>query len=251
MSGHSKWSTIKRQKGVTDVRRGQLFAKLSRDITLATQKGNSGDLEMNFRLRLAVQKARDANMPSDNVERAIKKGLGEGDGAELQELTYEGYGPAGVAILVEAMTDNRNRTAAEVRTSFSRHGGNLGEVGSVGWLFAQKGLLAVAPGAGDTDEIGILAIDAGAEDVLVDADGSMEIQTAPDELEAVRDRLVAAGITTAGAELSMVPATTIHLSTGDAEEVLKLLDRLEDLDDVQRVYSNADFPEEVLAAAGA
>ena len=250
MSGHSKWSTIKRQKGVVDARRGVIFAKLSRDITLATKRGNSGDPDMNFHLRLAIQKAREVNMPNENIDRAVRKGLGEGDGVELEELTYEGYGPGGIAILVEAMTDNRNRTAAEVRAAFSRSGGNLGEVGSVGWLFSSHGVITIAPG-GDADEIALVAIDLGAEDVQVDTDSSIEIITAPDDLEKIRDGLEKAGTALDNTEIAMVPTTTIPLSTQDAEAVLRLLDRLEELDDVQRVYSNADFPEEVLAAAGA
>ncbi len=251
MSGHSKWSTIKRQKGVTDTRRGALFTKLSKDITLATKQGNSGDPDLNFRLRLALLKAREANMPQDNIQRAIRKGLGEDDGAELQELTYEGYGPAGIAILVETMTDNRNRTAAEVRAAFSRYGGNLGEVGSVGWLFSSRGVITIAPAAGDPDAVALVAIDLGAEDVRADADGSIEIITMPDDLEKVRDGLEKAGIALDNTDIAMVPTTTTPLTTPDAESVLRLLDRLEELDDVQRVYSNGDFPEEVLAAAGA
>ena len=251
MSGHSKWSTIKRQKGVTDTRRGALFTKLSKDITLATKQGNSGDPDLNFRLRLALLKAREANMPQDNIQRAIRKGLGEDDGAELQELTYEGYGPAGIAILVETMTDNRNRTAAEVRAALSRYGGNLGDVGSVGWLFSSRGVITIAPAAGDPDAVALVAIDLGAEDVRVDADGSIEIITMPDDLEKVRDGLETAKIALDNTEIAMVPTTTIPLTTPDAESVLRLLDRLEELDDVQRVYSNGDFPEEVLAAAGA
>ncbi|HWO93743.1 MAG TPA: YebC/PmpR family DNA-binding transcriptional regulator [Dehalococcoidia bacterium] len=250
MAGHSKWAQIKRQKAVVDARRGQLFGKLARDIAVAARQGGSGDPALNFRLRLAVQKAREANMPNDNIERAIKRGVGEGGASELQEVAYEGYGPGGVAILVQALTDNRNRTVADVRTAFSRHGGNLGEAGCVAWQFSQKGQVTVPPGAGDPDEIGLLAIDLGAEDFKVDTDGSMEIITAPENLESVRDGFAAAGIHIDDADLVMHPSQTIRIDARDADTLLRLFDRLDELDDVQRVYSNADIPEEVLAAAG-
>lgn len=249
MSGHSKWSQIKRQKGVADVRRGALFTKLSREISVAAKQGG-GDLDMNFRLRLAVQKAREANMPADNIERAIKRATGGGDGAELHEISYEGYGPNGVAILVEALTDNRNRTVAEVRSVFTRGGGSLGESGSVAWQFDNRGIVTVKADGRDPEEITLTAIDAGAEDFDVTDDG-IEISTDPARLEAVRKALLDAGYEVSSAELAMLPKTPIHIEGQDAVQVLKLLDRLEDLDDVQRVYSNAEFPDDVLAAYSA
>lgn len=251
MAGHSKWAQIKRAKGVTDQRRGQLFAKLAKDISSAVRQGGGPDPVANFRLRLAIQKGRDANMPNDNIERAIQRGAGQGSTNDLDEITYEGYGPGGIAILVQAMTGNRNRTAAEVRVAFSKLGGNLGEVGCVAWQFAQKGLISIAPTAGDSEDIGLRAIDLGAEDVKVDTDGSIEILAAATDLEQVRDGLEAAGVPFENADVVMYPSTTIRLGVRDAEATLRLLDRLEELDDVQRVYSNADFPEEVLATAGA
>lgn len=250
MSGHSKWAQIKRQKGVTDVRRGAIFTKLSREITVAAKQGGGGDPDTNFRLRLAVQKARENNMPADNIERAIKRATGGGDGAELQEITYEGYGPNGIAILVEALTDNRNRTVAEVRSAFTRGGGSLGEAGSVAWQFENRGVVTVEAGGHDPEEITLAAIDAGAEDVE-EHDGTVEILTAPASLEAVRKALLDAGYEVSSAELSMTPSTPISLDASVSAQVLKLLERLEDLDDVQRVYSNADFAEEAIAAYSA
>jgi YebC/PmpR family DNA-binding regulatory protein len=249
MSGHSKWAQIKRQKGVADVRRGALFTKLSREITVAAKQGVP-DPEMNFRLRLAVQKAREANMPADNIERAIKRATGGGEGGELQEIAYEGYGPHGVAILVEALTDNRNRTVAEVRSVFTRGGGSLAEAGAVAWQFDSRGVVTVNAQGRDPEEVTLTAIDAGAEDFSV-TDGTVEVYTAPGDLEAVRQALANAGYEVTSTELSMVPKTPIHLEGEDAVQVLRLLDKLEELDDVQRVYSNADFPDEVLAAYSA
>ncbi len=249
MSGHSKWSQIKRQKGVTDVRRGALFTKLSREIIVAAKQGG-GDPDANFRLRLAVQKAREANMPADNIERAIKKATGGADGAELQEVTYEGYGPGGVAIMVDGLTDNRNRTVAEIRSAFSRGGGNLGESGSVAWQFENRGVVTVNAAAHDPEVITLAAIDAGAEDFEVE-DGAVEIYTDPSSLEVVRKAVLDAGFEVTSAELSMVAKTPMHLAGAEATQVLKMLDRLEELDDVQRVYSNAEFPDDVLAAFSA
>ncbi len=251
MAGHSKWAQIKRQKGVTDSRRGQLFGKLARDVTVATRQGGGGNPALNFRLRIAVQKARDANMPNDNIERAVRRGMGEGGGAELHEVTYEGYGPGGTALLVVATTDNRNRTAADVRGAFAKNGGNLGDVGCVAWQFSSKGLITIPPGAGDAGEIALAAIDLGAEDVKLDTDGSVEVVTEPGRLEAVRDGLTEIGVPLENADIAMLPSSTVPLSARDAEATMRLVDRLEELDDVQRVYSNADFPDEVLAAAGA
>ena len=244
MSGHSKWSSIKHQKGVTDARRGQLFTKLTREIIVAVRQGGSNP-EANFRLRLAVQKARDNNMPLDNIERAIKRGSGELEGATLVELTLEGYGPGGAAILVQALSDNRNRTIQDVRNIFSRSGGSLGESGCVAWLFDLKGLISVETNDLDAEELALQAIDAGAEDVKVE-NNYVEIYTKPEELEAVRTALEQKNLPVASAELSMMPKTTVGLEEKTALQTLKLLDKLEELDEVQHVSSNADFPNSIL-----
>jgi YebC/PmpR family DNA-binding regulatory protein len=246
MSGHSKWSQIKRQKGAADARRGQLFTKLGREITVAARQGGP-DPSANFRLRLAVQKARDNNMPADTIERAIKRGTGGTEGAALSEATYEGYGPGGAAILVEALTDNRNRTVSDVRATFARAGGSLGEAGCVAWIFESRGVVTIPVRDQEAEELALLAIDAGAEDVKVE-DDTVEVYSKPTELENVRRSLEEAGVTVASAEVSMVPKSTVSLGEREAEQTLKLLDRLEELDDVQRVHSNADFPDSVLAA---
>ncbi len=246
MSGHSKWSTIKHQKGATDVKRGALFTKLSRGITLAVRQGG-GDPDMNFKLRLAIDKAKASNMPSDNISRTIKRASGEGAGGEiLEEIVYEGYGPGGSAILLQAVTASRNRTAGEIRSTFNRGGGNLGEAGCVSWNFENKGVITVEMAdQAKAEELGLLAIDAEADDINVE-DGLLEVYTAPDKLIPVRKALEAAGVTIASAELSLVPKTTIRLDPHAAEQTLKLLDHLEELDDVQKAYTNADFPPEVL-----
>ncbi len=244
MSGHSKWSQIKHQKVVTDARRGQLFTKLAREIIVAVREGGSNP-EANIRLRLAIQKARDSNMPHDNIERAIKRGAGETEGASLDELILEGYGPSGGAILVKALTDNRNRTLQDVRNIFARNGGNLGESGCVAWLFAAKGLIRVEANDRDTEELALAAIDAGAEDVNVD-NSQMEIYTKPEELEAVRKVLEEKKISVASVELATVPQTTVELEEKTAEQTLRLLDKLEELDEVQSVASNVNFPDSVL-----
>ena len=246
MSGHSKWSTIKHQKGVTDAKRGAMFTKLSRDIALAVKEGG-GDPDMNFRLRLAVEKAKNSNMPQDNIARAIKRASGGGEGAEdLEEIIYEGYGPGGGAILLQALTPNRNRTAADVRATFTRGGGNLGESGCVAWNFESKGLITVEMENEERgEELGLLAIDVGADDVKLE-DGILEIFTAPDQLLEIRGALEAQGITPESAEVSMVPKATIALEDSAAEQTLKLLDSLEELEDIQKAYTNADFPPEVL-----
>ena len=244
MSGHSKWSTIKRQKGVTDARRGQLFTKLAREIIVAVRE--SGDNpESNFRLRLAIQKARDNNMPLDNIERAIKRGSGQIEGAILVEMVLEGYGPSGVAILVQALSDNRNRTLQEVRNIFTRQGSNLGEAGCVAWLFDSRGLITVETNGKDAEELALEAIDAGAEDVKIE-NNYVEIYTKPTELEKVRGALEANNITVASAELSMIPKTTVELEEKAALQTLRLLDKLEELDEVQHVSSNADFSDAIL-----
>ena len=247
MSGHSKWSQIKRQKGLADARRGQVFTKLGREITVAARQGG-GDAETNARLRLAIERAREANMPKDNIERAIKRGTGgEAGAAQLEEIVYEGYGPGGIAVLVEALTDNRNRTASDLRSMFSKAGGNLGEAGSVAWQFETRGVITLDANGRDPDDLALLAIDSGADDVSVDA-ASVEVYTRPESLSDVRQRLTEAEVPVASAEVMKVPKTTVTLDARHAEQVLRLLDKLDELDDVQRVSSNADFPEEVLAA---
>ena len=247
MAGHSKWKQIKRQKAVTDARRGAVFTKLGREVTVAARTGGP-DPDSNARLRLAILKARESNMPVDVIERAISKATGEADAGQLDEVTYEGYAPGGAAVLVEALTDNRNRTVAEVRNAFGRGGGNLGEAGSVAWVFSTRGLitLTLARGA-DADEVALAAIDAGAEDFVAEGD-TLSVYTRPDDLEAVRKELIEAGHEPTSAEIARVPSSTVSLDEREAVQTLRLLDRLEELDDVQRVYSNADFPDAVLSA---
>ncbi len=244
MSGHSKWSSIKHQKGVTDARRGQLFTKLTREIIVAVRQGGSSP-EANFRLRLAIQKARDNSMPLENIERAIKRGSGTMEGAALVEMVLEGYGPNGAAILVQALTDNRNRTLQDVRNIFSRHNGSLGESGCVAWLFDSKGLITIKTNELDTEELALEAIDAGAEDVKVET-SFVEIYTKLEELEMVRKALEEKNLPITSAELSLVPKTMVELEEKPALQILKLLDKLEELDEVQRVSSNVDFSDSVL-----
>ena len=249
MSGHSKWSTIKRQKGANDTRRGQLFTKLGREISVAVRRGGP-DPDANFNLRLAVQRARDNNMPLDNIERAIKKAAGDGGSADdLLEVTYEGYGPGGAALMLQAVTDNRNRTVAEVRSTLTRNGGNLGETGSVAWNFDSKGVIMIAPGSEDPEEVALAAIDAGAEDVKIE-DSVLEVYTLPENLESVRKEMEAQNVTIDSAELSMIPKNVIELDEKGALQALRLMDKLEALDDIQRVFSNADFPPEALQSYG-
>ena len=245
MSGHSKWAQIKRQKGATDARRGQLFTKLGREIAVAARQGP--DPDTNSRLRMAIQRARDANMPLDTIDRAIKRAAGAGEAANFQEITYEGYGPNGVAVLVEALTDNRNRAAAEIRSVFSRNGGNLGESGSVRWLFEARGRITVQPDGRDPDEIALEVIDAGADDVQVDED-VLEVYTDPGHLEDLRRTLEGNGLNVVSSETDMVPSTTVALDERAAEQTIRLIERLEELDDVQNVYSNSEIPDEVAAA---
>ncbi len=251
MSGHSKWSQIKRQKGVTDGKRSQVFTRLGREVSVAARAGGP-DPEANPRLRLAIDRARAENMPKDNIDRAIKRATGEGGEGIIEEVVYEGYGPGGIAVLVQALTDNRNRTASDVRNAFSKAGGSLGEAGSVAWQFEMRGVISIDVKRGDAngrdaDDLALLAIDSGAEDVQVD-DGSVEIYTTPETLESVRKALIDAGIAVESAEVSQVPKNTVEIDAKHAGQALRLLDNLDDLDDVQRVASNADFPEEVLAA---
>ena len=243
MSGHSKWSSIKRQKGVTDQRRGQLFTKLTREIIVVVREGGSSP-ESNFRLRLAIQKARDNNMPSENIERAIKRGSGELGGVILSEIIMEGYGPNGVAILVEALTDNRNRTIQEVRSLFTRHGGSLAASGSVAWIFDTRGVITVETDGVDAEELAMAAIDAGADDVKEEK-GYLEIQTTPQNLETVR-KAVEQIKPPVSAEVQRVPKSTVVLDEKEAIQTLKLLDHLEELDDVQHVSANLDYSEAVL-----
>ena len=246
MGGHSHWSQVKRQKGAADAKRGQLFTKLGREITVAARQGGA-DPESNFRLRLAVQRARDNNMPNDTIERAIKRGAGGPDAAELIEATYEGYGPGGVAVLIDVVTDNRNRSVSEIRATMGRAGANLSEAGSVAWLFDNKGLIAINAGDSNSEDLALTAIDAGAEDVDIQ-DGRLEVYTRAEDLEKVRQALQEHGIEIESAELTKVPKSTINLGEKEALQALRLLDKLEELDDVQRVHSNAEFPDEVLTA---
>jgi YebC/PmpR family DNA-binding regulatory protein len=241
MSGHSKWATIKRKKGAADARRGQLFTKLAREIQVAAREGG-GDPESNFRLRLAVQKARTENMPQDNIQRAIQRGAGTGgDGAHFEEVMYEGYGPSGVAFLVQTLTDNRNRTVSEVRSIFTKAGGSLGESGSVAWMFEPRGLIFIEPKQGDdTDELTLAAIDAGAEDVAMEED-QLEVVTAFQDLKHVQDQLSLQGMHIANAETTMVPKTTMTLEEKGVEQTVRLIEKLEELDDVQTVYTNLDL----------
>jgi YebC/PmpR family DNA-binding regulatory protein len=243
MSGHSKWANIKRQKGVADAKRGQVFTKLAREIIVAVRQGGT-NLDSNFQLRLAVQKARDSNMPSDNIERAIKRGSGETGAAALTETKFEGYGPSGIAVLVEALTDNRNRTVQDVRRLFTRHGGNLGESGCVSWLFESRGVITVESNASDAEGIALRAIDAGAEDVRAE-NGYVEIYTQPQDLEKVR-KVIEEKEHVISAELSLAPKTTVLLEESKAVQALGFLDELEALDDVQRVFSNLDFSDTTL-----
>jgi YebC/PmpR family DNA-binding regulatory protein len=249
MAGHSKWASIKHKKKATDAKRGALFTKLTRAITVAAREGG-GDPEGNPSLALAVQKAKDASMPKDNIERAIAKGTGaDQDAAAIESITYEGYGPGGVAVLVEALTDNRNRTSSDVRHAFSKHGGNLGEPGSVAWIFEKKGAIVVDADRYDEDDL-MPAIDAGAEDV--DADGDvMEVVTGPAELAAIRAALEQAGVEIQSAELVMRPTNRVELDEGQAGTLMKLLDTLDDNDDVQAVHANFDVADDILERVAA
>jgi len=248
MSGHSKWSTIKRQKGANDAKRGALFTKVSREINVAARQGGP-DLEANYRLRLAVEKARrpPINMPADNIKRAIERATGSGDAEQFEEIVYEGYGPGGVAVLVEAQTDNRNRTAAEVRSIFTKSGGQLAGSGAVAWQFEPRGLIAVPKAGIDADEVALAAIDAGAADVDTDDPEAIEIYTEPGDLETVRRALESAGVAVESAESTMIAKQTVELDSSRARQALRLVEMLEDLDDVSRVSANFDIPEDVFA----
>jgi YebC/PmpR family DNA-binding regulatory protein len=246
MSGHSKWSTIKRQKGANDAKRGALFTKVAREISVAARQGG-GDPDANYRLRLAIEKARSVNMPADNIKRTIDKATGGGDAEQYEEIVYEGYGPGGVAVLVEAQTDNRNRTAAEVRSMFTKSGGQLAGSGAVAWQFEPRGLISIARGSLDADEVALTAIDAGADDVDTDDPETIDVYTSPGELEAVRKALEGAGVPVESAESTMIAKQTVELDAHKARQALRLVELLEDLDDVSRVTANFDIPEEVFA----
>ena len=248
MAGHSKWAGIKHKKAIVDARRGKLFTKLARAITVAAKEGG-GDVDGNPSLALAVQKAKDASMPKDNIERAIAKGTGEGSDADaLETVLYEGYGPGGVALLVEALTDNRNRTGSEVRHLFSKHGGNLGTTGAVAWQFERRGVVLVGAEGTDEDELVLLAADAGADDVERDA-STFVVTSAPEELKAVREALEAGGFAIESVELAMVPKTTVAVvDESTARRIVRLVEGLEETEDVQDVYANFDIPEDVLEA---
>ncbi len=242
MSGHSKWSTIKRKKAVIDAKRGKIFSKFVKEITVAARQGG-GDIDGNPRLRLVVDNAKSANMPMDNIERAIKKATGEVEGAQYLELTYEGYGPGGVAVLVESVTDNKNRTVAEVRHSLNKHGGSLGETGSVAWMFDRKGVIALASQGKTEDDIMELVLDAGAEDIQTEED-FFEVTSALEDFENVRKALVDGGLEIENASLQWIAKNTVEISGDAAEKLEKMIDAIEDNDDVQNLYTNADFVEE-------
>ncbi len=246
MAGHSKWANIKHRKAAVDAKRGKIYTKLAREITVAAREGG-GDPEFNPRLRTAIEKARKFNMPKENIERAIKRGTGEIGGAAYEEVTYEGYGPGGVAVIVKCLTDNRNRAASEVRHAFSKHGGNLGTSGCVSWMFERKGVITIS-GDVDEEELMMAAIEAGAEDIKQD-EGEFTVYTEPSNLEDVKKSLEESGIKVEEAKIDMIPQNTVRVEGETAMKVLKLLDALEDLDDVQEVYSNFDMPEEVMSNA--
>ena len=249
MSGHSKWASIKHRKAATDARRGHLFTKLARSITVAAREGG-GDPEANFALAAAVQKARDYSMPKDNIQRAIDRATGGAGGAEaIERVVYEGYGPGGAAILVEALTDNRNRTSADIRHAFDKHGGGLGEPGSVAWVFERRGVVLVDASRYSEDDL-IAAIDAGAMDVSADGD-SLKVVCAVEGLAAVREALESAGVQIESAELSMEPKSVVDVERRDASALVKLMDALDDQDDVEAVHANFDIPAEVLEQAAA
>ncbi|MDR6231238.1 YebC/PmpR family DNA-binding regulatory protein [Pseudomonas sp. SORGH_AS199] len=248
MAGHSKWANIKHRKERQDAKKGKIFTKIIRELTVAARQGGGAPAD-NPRLRLAVDKALTANMTRDTIDRAIARGVGAGEGENVEELTYEGYAPSGVAIIVEAMTDNRNRTAAEVRHAFNKCGGNLGTDGSVAYLFERKGQISYAPGL-DEDALMEAALEAGADDVVANDDGSIDVFTSFADFIAVNEALTAAGYKADEAEVTMIPSTSATLDLDTAQKVLKLIDMLEDLDDVQNVYSNADIPEDVMEQLG-
>lgn len=245
MSGHSKWHTIKHKKGALDAKRGKVFTKCIKEITIAARSGGSGDPMQNPRLRKAVNDAKAANMPNDTIDRAIKRGTGELEGVNYEEVTYEGYGPGGIAVMVETTTDNRNRTVSEIRHIFSKYGGNLGENGSVGWMFNRRGQIIIEASARSEDDMLSLALDAGAEDMVNDGD-SFEVLTSPDDFHSVLDAIKNAGIEPISAEITMIPQNTIKLEGGAASQMLKLYDALDDNDDVTNVSSNFEIDDAVM-----
>jgi YebC/PmpR family DNA-binding regulatory protein len=248
MAGHSKWANIKHRKAAQDAKRGKMFTKLIRELVVAAKQGGPDPVD-NPRLRAALDKALGANMTRDTIDRAIARGAGTNEADNMEELTYEGYAPGGVAVLVEAMTDNRNRTVAEVRHAFSKRGGNLGTDGSVAYLFARKGQLNFAAGV-DEEKLMEAALDAGAEDIESNDDGSLDVITPWEDFAAVKQALEDAGLVSEAGEVTMMPATTVELDAGNAESIMGLVDALEDLDDIQNVYTNADIPDDVLATLG-
>ncbi len=245
MSGHSKWSSIKHKKAATDSKRGKIFSKLIKEVTVAARMGGSGDLEANPRLRAAVAAAKAVNMPKDNMERAIKKGTGELEGVNYEESIYEGYGPGGAAVLIESLTDNKNRTVADIRHIFAKNGGNLGENGCVGWMFDKKGYLVVEKEVVDEDTLMEVALEAGAEDVREDG-SNFEVICEPGDFEQVKSEIEAASIAHIAAEIAMLPQTTTALAGKEAEQMVRLMDALDDCDDVQKVHTNADIPDELM-----
>jgi YebC/PmpR family DNA-binding regulatory protein len=246
MAGHSKWANIKHKKAANDKKRGKIWTKLLREVTVAAKEGG-GELESNPRLRLAVDKANGANVPKDTIKRAVERGAGGGDTDNYDEIRYEGYGPGGTAVIVDTMTDNRNRTASEVRHAFTKHGGNLGTDGSVAYLFSKQGIISFASGA-DEDAVMEAALEAGAEDVVTNDDGSIDVMTAPEDFAAVREGIEAAGLVPDNAEVTFSASTSAELDRDTAEKLLRMVDVLEDLDDVQEVYTNADIADEILEA---
>ncbi len=248
MAGHSKWANIKHKKAANDKKRGKIWTKVIREITVAARTGG-GDIDSNPRLRLAIDKAKGTNMPKDTIDRAVKKGAGGDEDGNYEEIRYEGYGPGGAAVIADCMTDNRNRTAAEVRHAFTKYGGNLGTAGSVAYLFSKQGVISFDTGA-DEEAIMEAALDAGAEDVISNDDGSVDVMTTPEDFEAVRDALLGDDLEAVHAEITFTASTEATLNAKEAESMLKMVDLLEDLDDVQEVYSNADIPQEVLDSLG-
>jgi YebC/PmpR family DNA-binding regulatory protein len=249
MSGHNKWSSIKHKKGAADAKRGKVFTKLIKEITVAARMGGSGDINANPRLRSAVLAAKAENMPKENIERAIKKGTGELEGVSYEESTYEGYGPGGAAVLLESLTDNKNRAVADIRHIFNKHGGNLGENGCVAWMFVKKGYIVIDKSAVEEEKLMEVALEAGAEDVREDED-SFEVITPPEDFETVREAVETAEIPFEVAEVTMLPSTTTSLQGKEAERMFRLMESLEDCDDVQKVYTNADIPDDVAESMG-
>jgi YebC/PmpR family DNA-binding regulatory protein len=245
MSGHSKWSSIKHKKGATDAKRGKVFTRLIKEITVAARMGGGGDPASNPRLRTAIQAAKNENMPKDNIERAIKKGTGELEGVNYEESIYEGYGPGGAAVFIESLTDNKNRAVADIRYIFSKNGGNLGENGCVAWMFDKKGYINIEKKSANEEKIMEIAIDAGAEDIR-EEENNIEIITSLEDFESVKEAIDDASISYFDAEITMLPQTTAYLEGKEAEQMIRLMEALEDCDDVQKVYTNADIPDELV-----